>query len=239
MDGSLCAMRIPALLIVPCLLAVAGCTGGPGDQSSQAPRPSAGEISQAPADSASPGAVQTPVAGNASPAPSTRPPTGAVTAAALPTGAELTGWREGATGTGGGTDQLSACQRNRWESTGATGIVHRSYTRGADTAAAVALSFDTAELAEQAYQTTRSWFADCTAPLSARGGQARQVTPARPAEVAGGQAEVTEWAWAGDQREAQGLVRLGNRVEVLAIRAPQPLGELERTLPAAARRLPG
>lgn len=248
--GSLSTMRMPALLIVPCcLLVFAGCSGGPGGATGQPSQPTqqsrpaapsdAGGISQAPTASGSPGALQTPVSGNASPAATTRPPAGAVTAAALPTGAELGGWSEGATGTGGGTEQLSVCQQNRWESTGATGIVRRSYSKGADQAAAVALSFDSPELADQAYQTTQRWFADCTATLQARGGQATQQNPAQPVPVPGGKAEATAWGWSGNQHEAQGLIQIGNRVEVLVIRAPQPFDPLQRALPNAARRLAG
>ena len=235
-------MRIPALLIVPCLLAVAACSSGPGagGQPSQPIAPTdAGGISQAPTAPGTPGAVQTPVSGNASPAPTTRPPAGAVTAAALPTGADLGGWSEGRTDIGGGTEQLSVCQQNRWESTGATGIVRRSYSRGADSAAAVAMSFDTPELADQAYQSTQRWFADCTATLQARGGQARQQNQARPVPVPGGKAELTEWGWAGNEHEAQALIQIGNRVEVLAMRAPQPFDPLERAVPTAAEKLPG
>lgn len=233
-------MRLPAPLLLPaaCLLALTACTGAPAPQPTQ-PAGAGGTSAAAAPISGAPGASpQTPVAGNASPAPSTRPPAGAVTAAALPTGSDLGGWSEGATGTGGGTEQLSVCQQNRWESTGATGIVHRSYTRAADSASAVALSFDSAELATQAYQTTQRWFADCSATLQGRGGQAKQVTPARQVPLLGdAKGELTEWSWAQNGHEAQALVLHGNRLAVVAVRAPQPAGKLERTLPATARRL--
>ncbi|OYO22167.1 hypothetical protein CGZ93_09765 [Enemella dayhoffiae] len=222
-------LKPPALIALSAavVLVLGGCTGSgpkapdqPGGVPTELPQPPHTELP--------------------APAPTTQPPAGSVAMTALPGAAELPGWTEGQSATGGGKEQLSVCQQNRWESAGANSIVHRSFSRGGDRAVVLAMSFDTPALASQAYQTTQGWFAGCAAPLAARGDGANQTLRARPVLVDNGRAEVTEWNWTSggkQQNEAQGLTQVGNRIQVVALTGPQAAAGVEKLLPTAARKL--
>ncbi|WP_425309551.1 hypothetical protein AADG42_12560 [Ammonicoccus fulvus] len=211
--------------------------------------------------------IAPPQTGEASPDAPDAPYPGGVTEADLPADSELVwtpeiGWRTVETSEGGGTQQLSVCQQNRMESLGAKFIMVRTYalagdpnTSGAD-AAAIAMSFESKELADQAYATAQGWITECAATLEAQDRtEPRFAIEPMDVPVAGGRAQVSEWMYgtAADEGEfeSQGLIQVGDRLELLVMRVQGqdnnfdtepngPVGLVHpmiRSVPAAAEKL--
>lgn len=163
-----------------------------------------------------------------SPDAPTTPPAGAVTAADLPSEQDLVWspqarWIAGTTTSGGGTEQLSVCQQNRLESLGANSLQTRAFTlTSGGTATAIAMSYDSTAVADQAYATVQEWVDDCTEVLQAQGRRdGRKTVPVTTISLEGGRAQMSEWAYAAGnagQVESQGLFQVGERVGVLVMR---------------------
>lgn len=234
-------------LAVAAALVMTGCSAGSAPVSQ--PPPAETSVAAAPTELPSPDA------------PTTAPP-GSVTADDLPAADDLVwndraSWTVGATTEGGGTEQLFVCQQNSLESLGANAIQVRTYTlSGADPAVAIAMSFDSRELADQAYETVKTWNDDCLEVLDAQGrNDAKQTITALGVPIEGGRGHVTEWAYPrgedNGEFESQGLYQIDDRIGLLAMRiegqdnswdtAPGgPVGEVHpiiRSLPAAAAKL--
>lgn len=197
-----------------------------------------------------------------SPDPTTAPPAGALTEAQLPTGAELAwqqpgDWTAGDTHAGSGGEQLSMCQVNKFESTGATAIQVRTFTRPEGKAVAAAMSFDSPELAEQARATLAGWVDSCPEMLTARGMQNIKPTfTHHTVPVDGGTAEASELGWSDGGAgtfESIGITSAGDRVEWLTMTVTGedsnwdtepggPVGTVHpiiRSLPAVTKKLAG
>lgn len=228
-------------------LAVAGCTTNPFN-----PPP--------PADS--PGAYPPPETATPT-APDAPSPAAAVTEADLPAAEDLqwndeAQWTAGDTASGGGTEAVSVCQQNQLPTLGANTVWVRSFdlSEGDGSGAAVAMSFDTTALADQAYATIQDWTANCTETLQRQGhSDGRQAIPATPITVPDGRAEFTEWSYptAADDGvfESQGLYQTDDRVGLLVMRIDGqdnnwdlepdgPVGALHpqiRSVPPAAQKL--
>lgn len=212
--------RFLLALALTAVLVLSACGGQPGGSAETSPP----DI--APADTS----IGPPQTGMPSPDAPTVPPSGSVTEAELPAADDLqwtetTRWRTGDTTTGGGDDQVSACQQTRLESLGGDAIVVRDFTLGADAGkgASVAMSFASRELADQAYETLQGWLGDCEAVLTAQdraGG--RQTVSATAVPVAEGRAVVTEWAYTttpdSGEFESQGLIQIDDRLNLTVMR---------------------
>lgn len=247
---------IPGLALAA-MLALAACSGTTSGADST-PRPDA-----APVDTS----IAPPQTGEPSPDAPDTPYPGGVTAANLPADSDLVwtpdiGWKTVETTEGGGTEQRSVCQQNRMESLGARFIVVRTYALGGDPStsggdgAAIAMSFETKELADQAYATAQGWITDCAATLEAQNRtNPRFAIQPMTVPVPGGRAQVSEWMYgtAADagEFESQGLIQVGDRLELLVMRVQgqdnnfdtQPKGPVGivhpmiRSVPAAAEKL--
>ncbi len=180
-------------------VALSGCTSGPSGQDTP-PTPDLSPHSAEP-----------------SPDPSTAPPPGAVSARQLPTGQQLPGggWQDGETFAGSGSAPVSACQQNKFESTGANSIQVRTFTKNRDTAAAVVLSFSDPTVADMAQQTLAGWLADCAQTLESNGiKNATHSVKAHPVTIPEGTATVDDWAWTveGATLESTAVIRSGDRL---------------------------
>ncbi len=211
-------------LALGAVLALAACSGTASNPDSNT------SPGVAPVDTS----IAPPQTGEASPDAPDTPYPGGVTEADLPSDSELLwtpeiGWKTVETSEGGGTQQHSVCQQNRMESLGARFIMVRTYAlgdaprgSGAD-ATAIAMSFESKELADQAYATAQGWITDCAATLEAQ----NRIDPRfaiEPMDVAvpGGRAQVSEWMYAtaadAGEFESQGLIQVGDRLELLVMR---------------------
>lgn len=215
--------RLLPSLALAAVIALSACSGEP--TTSPTPRPAASPVDTS---------ILPPQTAQPTPDARTTPPSGAVTADNLPDAASLewneaSSWREVSTSSGGGREQLSVCQQNSMESLGANAIQVRTYSLSGDggDAVAVAMSFDTAELAEQAYSTVQGWVADCTQVLQAQERtNASQGIPPTPVDITGeGQAQMTEWAYRSPSTdpdnlefESQGIVQADDRLGLLIMR---------------------
>lgn len=194
---------------------------------------------------------------------STAPPSGAVTEAALPTGAELAwlefgDWTVADTHAGSGNAQLSKCQVNKFESTGANAIVVRTFTApDGSQAVAAAMSFDSPELTDQAAQTLAGWVDSCEEMLGSGGmSQIKRTFTHEQVRVDGGSAEASEIGW-DDQGtgtfESIGITSTDTRVEWVTMTVTGqdskwdttpdgPVGQLHpmiRSLPEVTKKLAG
>lgn len=252
-------MKSPLLpgLALAAVLALSACSGATSG-SDPGERPGV-----APVDTS----IAPPQTGEASPDAPDAPYPGAVTEADLPADTDLVwtseiGWKTVETSEGGGTEQRSVCQQNRMESLGAKFLLTRTYALGGDPntsggdAAAIAMSFETEELADQAYATAQGWITECAATLEAqnRTNPKLWIDP-REVTVPGGRAQMSEWSYGigGDEGEfeSQGLIQVGDRVELLVMRIQGqdnnfdtepngPVGDVHpmiRSLPTAAEKL--
>lgn len=211
---------LPALALTA-LMGLSACGGQASVPTAETPRPDS-----APAATS----IAPPQPGMPSPDAATAPPPGSVTEADLPAADDLqwtetTRWRTGDTTAGGGDDQVSACQQTRLESLGGNAIVVRTFALGDDAGqgASVAMSFDSRELADQAYDIAQGWLGDCEAVLTAQnrtGG--RQTVSATPVPLQEGRAVVTEWAYStapdSGEFESQGLIQLEDRLNLTVMR---------------------
>lgn len=193
--------------------------------------------------------------------PTTAPPAGALTEAQLPTGAELAwhefgDWTAGDTHAGSGNEQLSMCQVNKFESTGANAIQVRTFTRPEGKAVAAAMSFDTPELAEQARTTLAGWVDKCPQMLEARELDSVKPTFHQAVPVGDGRAEASEIGWSDNGTgtfESVGITTTGSRVEWVTMTVEGedsnwdtgpggPVGAIHpmiRSLPEITRKLAG
>jgi hypothetical protein len=246
---------VPSLVLATAL-AVAGCTTNPFN-----PPPPADSPGAYPPVTATPG-QETP--GQSVPAsPDAPAPEVVVTDADLPTAQDLV-WNDGASWTAGetregeGTERITACQQNRLDSLGPTAVWVRTFDLSGDggSGAAVAMSFESTALADQAYGTLQDWTANCTTALQAQNRtDARQAIPAQPIPVPDGRAQFTEWVYGIGpdlgEFESQGVYQVGDRVGLLVMRIQGqdnnwdlepdgPVGMLHpqiRSVPPAAEKL--
>ncbi|GAB3703024.1 hypothetical protein [Mariniluteicoccus flavus] len=231
--------RAPMYAALAVMVAAAGCTSTPG-----APVPS-GPAATAP---------QAPRSELPAPDAPTAAPSGAVTSDDLPRASDLgtlggVTWAEGETTAASPRTPISACQRSKWESTGATALQVRTFTGpGGATAGAVVLSYPDAATAEQAITTLTTWAQSCGEVISSNGGtDAMTPLAPTPVRVDGAQAQVSETAWKSDRgprTESQGLVRRGDRVAFVAYGSGARTDDgdvaehpMTRTLPLVAQRL--
>lgn len=212
---------LPRRAAALCLSAALAATTGLAACSQQTEAPGGGKV-----DEPQPSENITPHSEVPSADPTTAPPSGALTEAQLPTGAELAwhefgDWTAGDTHTGSGNEQLSMCQVNKFESTGANAIQVRTFTRAEGKAVAAAMSFDTPELAEQARNTLAGWVDSCPEMLGERGMSGVKPTFSHQAvEVANGKAEASELGWNDNGAgtfESIGITGTGSRVEWVAM----------------------
>ncbi|MDO5499595.1 MAG: hypothetical protein Q4F67_07945 [Propionibacteriaceae bacterium] len=212
-------MRLVPSLVLAAVLAVSACSGEPGGPAPGGPEPGDTAAMPQPDGQVSPDSMPAPNAD------------GSVSAANLPEADDLqwndaVEWETGETTTGTGAGQLSVCQQTPLDSLGANSIQVRTFemTGGDGQAAAVAMSFDTAEVADQAAETLEEWVADCTLVLE---GQNRTdgnqvVAPTVVFVPHGARGQVSEWAYTTPEDvgefESQGVVVIGNRVALLVMR---------------------
>lgn len=181
------------------VLALSACTSGPSDPDAP-PSPDFSPHSAVP-----------------SPDPSTAPPEGSVSAAQLPDGDQMPGggWTDGETRTGSGDAPVSACQLNKFESTGANSIQVRTFTRDRDTAAAVVLSFADPAAADLGQETLAGWLSNCSEILASNGIEnANHSVTAFPVTIPDGTATVDDWAWSVEAAalESTAVIRSGDRI---------------------------
>lgn len=189
-----------------------------------------------PAEEPTPPEDLTPVSEQPEPDPTTPPPAGAVTDADLP---EELVWGDAvlapAPESSDPNEQFSACQQNTLKYLGANATVARTYGPDAPDGVTkvVVMSFDDAEGAEFATSELHRWIDTCDEIL--RNGreatETRRLTDNEPVDVPAGEAVLDEWSWTSDQgtqSEIQGVVRVDNRVALVAtshMGQPQPMEE--------------
>ena len=210
-------LRLLPALVATAVLCLSACTTAPES------RPEA-----APVDTS----IMPPQTALPSPDATTASPIGSVTAANLPAASDLQ-WNEAATwkvdqtSTGGGGEQVLACQQNSIESLGASAIAVRTFTLSdSGEGAAIAMSFDSHELADQAYATAGEWLIDCQQVLIAQGRtDGSRGIPLTAVDLPQGRAQMTEWSYRTDttdpnnlQFESEGLIQVVDRVAMVMMR---------------------
>ncbi|WP_152362618.1 hypothetical protein [Microlunatus speluncae] len=175
-------------------------------------------------------------------------------------------WKIGSTAPGAGSELTSECFQGLPSDLGSDSEAYRSYTMNKNWASATALQFGTDQAAQEAYRTLTAWADECEETLADKGHKQTRSWDWVPVETEYGEAKFRLISYdilnepEADpnfgQFEQYGLIRSGNRVEILTMAnrntehhwatdqqeaedTGQALDPMIRSLPKAAARLAG